>query len=329
MRASTLIKMPSRHLAWLLFMLLLLSGCAARQAAPSLDGPVFFLPGGAVLTDGQVMERLRRADFILVGERHNSQRDHQAQARVLELAARGGRPPVVGLEMLPRERYDADLYDFIHERLCLESLPAALRWESEWGYDFDLYAPIFAALRDWQLPAHGLNIDNDLRKSVSRLGLAGLSAAQRRQLPAAVALPPPEQREMLAGIFAMHAGMRGRRLSGAPPSIGVEVPGKRQGRERQVIMPLSLKKPFERFVLMQSLWDTVMAEQALRLHRQSGRPALILAGSGHVAHGHGIAHRLRLFAPGAQIISIMPFSGPPQEAGADLADIFYYDGERK
>lgn len=307
----------------LLIGFVLLSGCAARQAEPSLEEPAFFLPGGATMSEAQIMERLRRADFILAGERHNSERDHKIQARLLELAARGGRPPVVGLEMLPRDRYDADLDDFIHERLCLEILPTALGWESEWGYAFELYAPIFAALRDWQLPAYGLNIDNDLRKKASRLGMAGLSAAQRSRLPAAVVLPPPAQREMLAGIFAMHAGMRGRRPSGDPPSIEVAVPGKGQGRERQVLMQLSLKKPFERFVLIQSLWDTVMAEQALKLHRQSGRPVLILAGSAHVAHGHGIAHRLRLFAPGARILSIMPFSGPPQEAGAALADLFY------
>ena len=66
---------------------------------------------------------------------------------------------------------------------------------------------------------------------------------------------------------------------------------------------------FTAFLRVQSLWDTTMAEQAIRAHKQTGRPVVILAGSGHVEHGFGIASRLKKLDPRGATLLIMPVRG--------------------
>jgi hypothetical protein len=62
----------------------------------------------------------------------------------------------------------------------------------------------------------------------------------------------------------------------------------------------------EKFYLVQALWDSMMAEQALAWKERLARPMLILAGSGHVEHSWGIEYRLRTLDPNATCLSVMP-----------------------
>lgn len=66
---------------------------------------------------------------------------------------------------------------------------------------------------------------------------------------------------------------------------------------------------FAVFIRVQSLWDTAMAERAVRAHKREGRPVVILAGGGHVEHGFGIASRLRALDPKAKSLLVMPVRG--------------------
>ena len=113
----------------------------------------------------------------------------------------------------------------------------------------------------------------------------------------------------------------------------VAVPAVKSGTPASVTLPISLQEPFARFLLIQSLWDSTMAEQAVlvrekaaRLAPESPGPLVILAGGGHVERGFGIAHRLSWLAPGSRVLSIMPFSLERPAPGE--ADIFYYSPAR-
>jgi hypothetical protein len=72
-----------------------------------------------------------------------------------------------------------------------------------------------------------------------------------------------------------------------------------------------------------------MAEQAARLKKQSSGPVLIAAGTGHVEYGWGIALRLRLLAPGARIVSVMPWRAPMETVivDRDISDLLLSGGE--
>ena len=311
----------------------------------------FIRPDGLALSRQELLRRAREADYILVGERHDSAGDHIAEAALLRLLAEDGQLPALGLEMLPRKRYNAVLHDFSAGRLPLDELPAALDWERNWGFSFSLYQPVFDLARRHALPIYGLNIAHDLRAKAARAGVASLSPWEKAELPARIIPPPPEQREKLVDVFLLHQAMRNaRRRGGKDPGenpqtgeggvasatgrrlvLPLTLRGVKEGRPADVVLPLSVQKPFERFLWTQSLWDSAMAEEARHVHRLEQRihaqrtpqdkigPLVILAGGGHVEYGYGIASRLSLLDPGSRILSVLPFSGKiPDPRSADL-----------
>lgn len=297
-----------------------LAGCGAKQAGPaaaSLVPGTFVSASGRPLDGPALASALARADYVLVGETHDNPTDHKAQAALLDAAAGAGLAPAVGLEMLPREKFDASLALFSRGGMTVDALPAALDWQRSWGYDFALYRPVFEAAARHGLPLYGLNIDNDLRKAVSRKGLEGLSATEARGLPLGIVFPLPAQRKELTAFFSAHGAqfVRGREAPGAAAQKTGAGGGAPAASPR-----------LERFFLIQSIWDSIMAEQAARVRRETGRPVIVLAGGGHVEKGYGIAHRLRVYDPAAAVLTVMPFSGGAPAGGADL---FYFSPERK
>jgi uncharacterized iron-regulated protein len=326
-------------------------GCAAGSPGPAFAPGQVVTPGGDPVGENEIAARMARADYILIGESHDRALDHQAQARLLALAARSGLKPLLGLEMLPHSRYENELARFTAGALSVRDLPGAVDWRDNWGFDFALYRPVFEAASEAGIPVRGLNLDNATRRAVSRNGLTGLDARGKKALPSAVALPLPEQRALLADFFLEHSAMIAGakagekaqtgespqtdkiaprpRARGSSPVLPVTVRGTKNGAPAPVDIPLSLRAPFERFLLIQSLWDATMAERAFLFRGDYGhtRPVVILAGGGHVAAGHGIAYRLSLLDPGARILAIMPFSGRQPRAGQ--AGLFYYSPETR
>lgn len=287
-----------------------------------------------------------RADYILIGERHDNSLDHSVQSAILANLARNGIRPLLGLEMLPRNSFDHELQAITEKRIDLDDIPQALDWENSWGFAFALYRPVFAVVRQYGIPVYGLNISNAVRLSLSRKGLAALSDEERSQLPERVIPPLPEQREKLAEVFRIHEAMFKKGRRDAPPqeaslaqtvSMPLPTPGRKTASSPEAGRAAERPEPskaLERFLLVQSVWDSTMAEQAVLVRQRhqeqpvrAHRPLVILAGSGHVEFGHGIAHRLLTLDPQARILSIMPFSDRLPESGA--ADLFYYSPQRE
>ncbi len=341
---------------------LLAGGCAGRKAADfQADGDAirFILPDGAPANDRDILALADNADYILVGEQHDNPVDHKAQAALLDLLARKGNL-LLGLEMLPRRYYDFQLAAFSDGRIPLADLPEALNWRNTWGYDFALYQPIFETAQKHRLKIYGLNLPDGVRRSVSRKGLAGLSETEKSELPARIIPPQPEQKEKLLAVFRMHGAMDGKRPSvpvtaNAPGTNGdrrgtlpmLERPGpdaegqqdaKRSRRRETAGDAPTPQTMLERFMLIQSLWDSTMAEQAVAKRKFERRrlvkgpsamprlPMMILAGAGHVEYGYGIASRIRVLEPKARILLVMPFSGERPEPGA--AALYYFSEPR-
>lgn len=342
---------PPYRLLPILLCMCLSAGCASRTALPPNDASEY-AKGQLVLPDGrQASERkflllAERADYILIGERHDNALDHSVQAAVLASLARNGMRPLLGLEMLPRNRFERELQAITEKKIKIDDIPQALDWENSWGFDFALYRPAFAVVQQYGIPVYGLNISNDVRLSLSRKGLAALSDEERGQLPERVIPPLPEQREKLAEVFRIHEAMfkKSRKAASSQETSlaqAVSMPSPTPGRKTTSSSEAGWtaespdpSKALERFLLVQSVWDSTMAEQAALVRQwhqeqpdRAHRPLVILAGSGHVEFGHGIAHRLLTLDPQARILSIMPFSGRKPKRGA--ADLFYYSPQQK
>lgn len=277
----------------LLFGALTACAHAPPRTEPAIPESGFVDSNGGSMTAKEVAESARGADYVLVGETHDSACDHEMQAKVLDALAASGQPPVVGLEMVAVDRQET-LDRFGDGSIAPEELPAALDWQGTWGVDFALYEPIFAAAKEWGLPVVALNLPRGLVRDVARSGVEGLPPGEREELPRIVP-PPPAQEAMLREAYEAHAG-QGHAGAG--------------------------EEGFRRFVLVQSLWDSQMATAAIGWRRSlDRRPVAILAGAGHVAHGWGIPHRLRIFEPEARMLSIVPWGA---EDPGERSDVLFY-----
>lgn len=268
-------------------------GACARGPKPMHDvlpGDLFS-PGAQVLAHDAFALQYAGAHYILLGEGHTVPCDHRVQADVLAALADAGQRPVLGLEMVPVDK-QAVLDRFNAGEIPVDELEQALDWGAIWGHAFEVYEPIFILAHRRRIPVVALNVPGRVKKAVSAHGLDGVPEEDLSSLPDNLIDPSPEQVASLRKEFERHKGLM------------------EDGR-------------FERFLLVQSLWDSVMAQSAVGARADFGGPVVILAGSGHVENGWGIAHRLRTLDPTASIVSVMPWRGG-RDFEPEAADLFFY-----
>lgn len=280
-----------------IFFISVISGCSKHVHS---DMAVSFLPcsgefissAGDRLSLAEVVRNADSADYVLIGEGHTSRCDHEVQFKLIQGLTNKHHKISIGFEMVSSDKQDV-LNRFNLGQLSLDELPEKLDWKNEWRYDFNFFRPIFELAKKRELTVAALNFPFRLMKEVHEKGLEGLSEADRALLPKNVIMPPIQQEESLKEVLAMHPH------SGLPDS-----------------------KQAQRFLLIQSLWDTTMAERAINLRHSTGTPVVVLAGAGHVEHGWGIAHRLKELDPEAKIFMFMPWRG--EEFYPTAADSFFY-----
>src|ERR1043166_2498265 len=105
------------HPTRLLTLILYCIGCAVVPSSMSwksplgrdhpLTGHIWDVSAARFIDRETLVERLARADFILLGERHDNPDHHQLQAEVLRSLIAAGRRPAVGFEMLGLDDADA------------------------------------------------------------------------------------------------------------------------------------------------------------------------------------------------------------------------------
>jgi uncharacterized iron-regulated protein len=278
----------------------------------------------------QFAARAEGADYVLIGETHDAPHHHLMQAKLLEALARAGRRPAVGFEMLYSRNQNL-LAPFNRREIKVAELEEASGWTSSWSYPLAIYAPIFQVAENFDLPVYGLNISKATLDLIKARGFDetrdGLPAEERPDLPRAVIWPKQEQVDYLNKVregFARRqkenekAGAAGEKPSGAgPEALKAEAAGNGGGPMRAGDQ--------RRFLLVQSLWDTSMAESAIKAHNESGRPVVVIAGSGHVESGYGIAHRINTLTPGKKILLALPLSHPfeKDDERRATADVFF------
>jgi len=275
-----------------------MGACVKTVVHPDLD--VTFLPqkGEVVSKYGdrvgfdEIMGMARGKDYILIGEGHRNTLDHNVQQRLLAGLADTDDGVAVGLEMVAVDMQSI-LDDFGKGQVEVDALEEELQWNTKWGYDFAYFRGLFEIAKRNSVPVAGLNAPTFVTKKIASDGIEGLNDEEKAFLPMEIVPPSAEQLEFLDAVFAQH-----------------------EARDSQNATQQ------ERFRLVQSIWDSRMAEEAVRLRAQYNWPVLIIAGAGHVENGWGIARRIRQFDPGATILSIMPWRGGEFEP--ESGDVFFY-----
>lgn len=257
-------------------------------AAAALPYQILRTRGGQEIDAALFFDELAAADAVCVGEVHRNPHHHWAQLEIIDrLGERGARDGVslaLGMEMFQRP-FQGILDDYAAGRIAEAALLSRSGWDKRWGYDFALYRPLLQRALEREMALLALNLEDELRKKVSRQGLEGLTEAERERLPE-VDLEDQAHRSWFEGVMAELGGSHGHgHGEEGSPHGGQEAHEAQEGHGGS--------SRAERIYTIQVLWDETMAEGAAAwLAGGEGRRIIILAGSGH-CHDSAIVRRMQ------------------------------------
>lgn len=254
-----------------LFILFILSGCSLNPATNSTAGSkqsnqsqrdirVIALKNTATLQ--AIIPQLAHHKTVLIGESHTSYGDHLNQLAIIKGLRPHWKKMAIGLEFV-QYPYQQALNDYIAGAITQETMLRKTQWYDRWKYDFRLYRPIFEYAKQQQIPLIALNTPREITKRISKVGIKGLSTAERAQLPLIIDTTNQQYKKALETVYSQHGGK-------------------------------SRSKKFERFYQAQLAWDETMADQAAKfISKNLAYQLVILAGGGHMKDRHGIPSRLQ------------------------------------
>jgi uncharacterized iron-regulated protein len=234
------------------------------------------LGGLRVQAADTALEGLARQQVVLLGETHDDPEHHRWQLHTI--AALHGRRPqlVLGVEMFPR-RLQPVLDEWVVGRLGDTEFLSRSEWRRVWGYDWNLYLPIFQFARMHRIPIVALNVERGLVSRVGDEGWAAIPAADRE----GVTDPLPADRDYAVRLYQSYLD---HQAPADRTSMSAGTPG-----EAELADP-----KFRRFVEAMQVWDRAMAQGIAERLRGDGQPLVVaIMGSGHLRYGHGVPWQLR------------------------------------
>jgi uncharacterized iron-regulated protein len=211
------------------------------------------------LSFGELIDRLSEADVICVGEAHDSDLNHRVQLQIIKgLFARDERLGV-GMEMFQRP-YQKPIDRYFQGEIGEEEFLKATEYRHRWGFEWSLYRPIVEFCRKNGVPLAALNAPRELTRRISKVSFAGLTDDEKKQL-GPIDFHVKEHRDYWYDRLA-----------------------KMHGNDK------ATPEQKERGYQVMAVWDQYMATSAVEFQRQRAlRRLVVLAGSGHVERGLGIA----------------------------------------
>jgi len=215
-----------------------------------------------------VVEDLRSARVVYLGERHRLKRHHKLQEEIIDSLATGNRKLVVGLEQMER-RYQPQLDRYSNGEIDFETLCRETEREIHWS-GFEQYRGVLESARRAKAKLLALNIDRAVIRAVAISGgIEKLDSHIREQLPAEIPTHDPLYEKWLSLVMPVHAGPMADRLR---PMI-----------EAQMARDEAMAESLGRYLLSPE---------------GKGRSAVVICGSGHVNYGMGTVSRVRRRMPG-------------------------------
>jgi uncharacterized iron-regulated protein len=253
-----------------------LSACSATSWQSNygrnhpLTGRIWEVASGKFIDRHNLMMRLARAEFVLLGEKHDNPDHHRLQAEVLRGLIAAGRRPAVGFEMFSLDDAGAIANHLARAPGDAAGLGPALNWQKSGWPDWAMYQPIAEAALAAKLAIFATNLPLATARKMSRDGLA-LEPSVRRDLGLDRPLSDVMFATMAADIRNSHCGY------GSAESV-------------------------QTMVQVQRARDAQMAQSLIAAATADG--AVLVAGAGHVRSDYGIPIYLTAKAPGQQVVSI-------------------------
>ena len=269
---------------------------------------------------------IREGDVIFSGESHDQLKDHLAQLEALKaLGEARGEKIVVGFEMLNMTLQPV-LDEYADGKISEEEFLLKADWKKEWGFDFNLYKPLFDFIRANGLKALAMNLPKKVVSQIARVGLDGLSPEEKQYLPAKVEITRNEAYiEYIRKSFEGHGKARSGGAAGGAymTFLRQHILGKEEKGRGGTFT-------FENYLAAMCAWNEAMgARLADFLTANPGFAGLAVAGSGHVIYNAGISASLESRTSGLRTVSFYPQDAaacpaalPAEDAG--LADYVWY-----
>ena len=240
-------------------------------------------------------KHIAASDVVYVGESHDQMKDHLAQLKALELLyMEKDRKIAVGFEML-NFTLQPILNDYAEGKLSENEFLKKVDWEKEWGFDFNLYKPLFDFIREKKLKALALNMPKKTVAKIARVGLEGLSPEERKLLPENI-----------------HISTNERYLKFLKTSF-------ENG-------PMSGMFKWENYLASMSVWNEVMgSKMADFLNKNKGYSGLVIAGNGHIIYNAGIPFSVKTRTKDLEHSSFYTEDAPTCPASPDREILKYAD----
>ena len=240
-----------------------------------------------------LLNELQQADVIYLGETHSDEADHIAQLEIITAMHQTCGDIAIGLEMFQRP-FQPVLDRYIAGEITEAELVEQSEYETRWGFDWELYAPIIRYAQSNQIPLIALNTPREITKKVARQGLASLEGDDLQYIPPVDQIDTSDEnyQAMVAQVFGHHGGH-----GNSGPS-------------------------FENFFAAQVLWDETMAESiADYVTAAPDTQVIVMAGEGHIVFDFGIPSRVERRL-GEDLLAYSVLLNPTATA-PELADFFW------
>jgi uncharacterized iron-regulated protein len=259
------------------YVILVAPGCAVIPWKSTLGrnhplaGRIWDVSAASFIDRQTFVSRLARADFVLLGERHDNPDHHRLQAEVLRNLIAAGRRPAVGFEMLGIDDDTAIANYLAVAPNDAAGLGRAVNWNQRGWPDWEMYQPIAESAVKANLPIVGTNLPLAVARKMRSDGLATLEPPVRRELGLDRSLSESTFDSMAADIRNSHCG---------------------HGSEESV----------KAMVGVQRARDAQMAQSLIAASEPGG--AVLVAGTGHVRNDYGIPVYLIAKAGDKGVVSI-------------------------
>ena len=236
-----------------------------------LTGRIWDVSSARFVDRQSLVNRLARADFLLLGERHDNADHHLLQAEVLRSLIAAGRRPAVGFEMFGLDDATAIADHLAAAPNDAAGLGGSVNWNERGWPDWAMYQPIAEAALEAKLQIFPTNLPLAIAGKMRSAGLAALEPRVTRTLGLDRPLSEPMSARLAADIRASHCGY-------------------------------ASEESVKAMLAVQRARDAQMAQSLIAAGDPDG--AVLVAGAGHVRSDYGIPVYLTAKASGKRVISI-------------------------
>lgn len=229
------------------------------------------------ISENDFRDIVKKHDVIYVGEQHDSIGSHKIQLDVIKiLHEEKGNKICVGFEML-NSTLQSILDEYIEERITEEEFLNKIDWKKEWGFDFNLYKPIFDYIRENKLKAVALNVPRRIVSKVARKGIDGLDEEERKLIAKEVKVVRHKKyNRYLKHTFYGHGEN-----------------------------PMNKIMSFDNYKLAMAVWNESMGEKVVEfLNNNKDYRFVVIAGNGHIMYNAAISWSVKRRINGLRHLTI-------------------------